>query len=165
VTPAANELSFRLNGRPVTTAAPSGELLAAFIRDRLGLRGTKVSCDSEICGACTVLVDGLPVSSCCYLAADVDGRDVLTVEGARERPEFARIEEALVRHAAVQCGFCTPGFVMLFTYLLGKGAGNHGTDLAATLSSNLCRCTGYRSLMDAAGDVLADEGPGRDDAG
>ena len=97
------------------------ELLLDFLRDRLGLTGAKRSCDMQACGVCTVLVDGRPVSSCCFLAADAEGRDVLTIEGLAERPEFERLEDAFTRHAALQCGFCTPGMLLTVTALLETG--------------------------------------------
>src|SRR4051812_12053821 len=113
-------IDVRLNGKPLRVTVDHAELLASFLRDRLGLHGTKLSCEAQVCGSCTVLVDGRPVSACCYLAVDVDGRDVLTIEGARGHPLFARIESALLAHQAVQCGFCTPGFVMTLLYLADR---------------------------------------------
>jgi carbon-monoxide dehydrogenase small subunit len=95
-------LELVVNGRPVVREVEPQELLLDVLRDRIGLTGTKRSCDVQACGACTVLVDGRPVSSCCFLAADAEGRQVLTVEGLAERPEFDRLEEAFTRHAALQ---------------------------------------------------------------
>src|SRR5437867_11140484 len=105
-------VSFTLNGRLQELEVEPHELLLDVVRGRLGLTGVKRSCDVQVCGACTLLVDGEPVSSCCTLAADAHGREVLTIEGLAARPEFARYEEAFTRHAAVQCGFCTPGMVL-----------------------------------------------------
>src|SRR4249919_1856611 len=99
-------LELRVNGTDVVREIEPQELLIDVLRDGLGLTGAKRSCDTQVCGACTVLVDGRPVSSCCFLAADADSSSVLTVEGLAERPELARLEEAFTRHAALQCGFC-----------------------------------------------------------
>ena len=114
-------LELNVNGRPVVREIAPQELLLDVLRDRLGLTGAKRSCDMQVCGACTVLVDGRPVSSCCFLAADAEGASVLTIEGLAERPEFARLEEAFTRHAALQCGFCTPGMLLTVTALLETG--------------------------------------------
>src|SRR6516165_5026360 len=99
------DLSLTVNGHEVRERVEPNELLLDFLRDRLRLTGAKRSCDVQVCGACTVLVDGGPVSSCTYLAADADGREVLTIEGFAELPEFERFEAAFARHAAVQCGY------------------------------------------------------------
>ena len=102
------EIHFRLNGQLTSANVRHEELLLDFLRDRRGLTGAKRSCDVEVCGACTVLVDGAPVSACCYLAGELDGRDVLTIEGLAQLPAFVAMEEAFVRRAAVQCGFARP---------------------------------------------------------
>jgi carbon-monoxide dehydrogenase small subunit len=150
----------RLNGERVTACVPDGELLASTIRDRFGLKGTKLSCAAEVCGACTVLVDGLPVSSCCALTVEAGGREVITVEGATATDEFERIERAFLEHAAVQCGFCTPGFVVTLLYLLRRpGPPPDDHELVEFLAGNICRCTGYRSLLDAAREILHDSAP------
>ena len=143
-------LELEVNGRPVVREIEPQELLLDTLRNRLGLTGAKRSCDVQVCGACTVLLDGQPVSSCCLLAADADGRSVLTIEGLAERDDFAVLEDAFTRHAALQCGFCTPG--MLLTVASLREAGELGAGEAAirhALSGNLCRCTGYRGIIDA----------------
>src|SRR5437762_3899225 len=112
------EIALSVNGRDVVRDVAPQELLLDFLRDSLGLTGAKRSCDVQVCGACTVLVDGLPVSACCTLAADAADREVLTVEGFAELPEFARYEDAFTRHAAVQCGFCTSGLLLTIKALL-----------------------------------------------
>jgi aerobic-type carbon monoxide dehydrogenase small subunit (CoxS/CutS family) len=148
------ELELVVNGRPVAARVEPHELLLDFVRDRLGLTGAKRSCDVQVCGACTLLVDGDPVSACCYLAADAAGRSVLTVEGLAETEEFARLEDAFTRHAALQCGFCTPGMLLTLKSLLD--AGELGADedaIRRALSGNLCRCTGYRGILDAAREL------------
>src|SRR5262249_40851672 len=110
-----------VNGRPVVREIEPQELLLDLIRDGLGLTGAKRSCDVQVCGACTVLVDGRPVSACCFLAADADGREVLTIEGLADRPGFERLEDAFTRHAGLQCGFCTPGMALTVAALLETG--------------------------------------------
>jgi aerobic-type carbon monoxide dehydrogenase small subunit (CoxS/CutS family) len=142
-------LELQVNGRPVVREIEPPELLLDLLRDRLGLTGAKRSCDVQACGTCTVLVDGRPVSSCCFLAADAEGRHVLTVEGLAERPEFERLEDAFKRHAALQCGFCTPGMLLTVAALLETGELTSVEEVKRGLAGNLCRCTGYRGILDA----------------
>ena len=133
---------------------PAEELLLDFLRDRLGLTGTKQSCEVQVCGACTVLVDGNPVSSCCFLAADIDGREVETIEGLAGSEFHRRAAAAFGRHAAVQCGFCTPGMLLTAKALATRGAVADRADIAAAMNGNLCRCTGYRSILDSLTELL-----------
>jgi carbon-monoxide dehydrogenase small subunit len=142
-------LELQVNGAPVVREIEPQELLLDFLRNRLGLTGAKRSCDVQACGACTVLVDGRPVSSCCFLAADADTREVLTVEGLAERPEFERLEDAFTRHAALQCGFCTPGMLLTVAALLETGELTSVEEVKRGLAGNLCRCTGYRGIVEA----------------
>ena len=146
-------LELLVNGGPVVREIEPQELLLDVLRERLGLTGAKRSCDMQACGACTVLVDGRPVSSCCFLAADAEGRQVLTVEGLAERPEFDRLEEAFTRHAALQCGFCTPGMLLTVAALLETGELTSVEEVKRGLAGNLCRCTGYRGIVDAVSEL------------
>ena len=146
-------LELQVNARPVVREIKPQELLLDMLRERLGLTGAKRSCDTQVCGTCTVLVDGRPVSSCCFLAADAEGRDVLTVEGLAERPGFQRLEEAFTRHAALQCGFCTPGMLLTVSALLETGELTSAEDVKRSLNGNICRCTGYRGIVDAVCDL------------
>jgi aerobic-type carbon monoxide dehydrogenase small subunit (CoxS/CutS family) len=146
-------LELRVNEQPVVREIEPQELLLDFLRDRLGLTGAKRSCEMQVCGTCTVLVDGRPVSSCCFLAADAEGREVLTVEGLAGRPEFARLEEAFTRHAALQCGFCTPGMLLTVAALLETGELTSAEEVKRSLNGNLCRCTGYRGIYEAVCDL------------
>jgi carbon-monoxide dehydrogenase small subunit len=146
-------LELLVNGTPVVREIEPQELLLDVLRDRLGLTGAKRSCDVQACGACTVLVDGRPVSSCCFLAADAEGRQVLTVEGLAERPEFDRLEGAFTRHAALQCGFCTPGMLLTVAALLETGELTSVEEIKRGLAGNLCRCTGYRGIVDAVSEL------------
>ena len=148
------ELACSVNGEAVVREVEPQELLLDLLRDSLGLTGAKRSCDVQVCGACTVLVDGLPVSACCYLAADAAGREVTTIEGLAERPEFARLEQAFTRHAALQCGFCTPGMLLTVSSLLEQGElPADEEELKRSLAGNLCRCTGYRGILEAVAEL------------
>jgi aerobic-type carbon monoxide dehydrogenase small subunit (CoxS/CutS family) len=146
-------LELVVNGTPVVREIEPRELLLDVLRDRLGLTGAKRSCDVQACGACTVLVDGRTVSSCCFLAADAEGRRVLTIEGLAEHDEFERLEEAFTRHAALQCGFCTPGMVLTVAALLETGELTSVDEIKRGLGGNLCRCTGYRGIVEAVSEL------------
>jgi aerobic-type carbon monoxide dehydrogenase small subunit (CoxS/CutS family) len=147
------EISLSVNGSEIAREVEPQELLLDFLRDSLGLTGAKRSCDVQVCGACAVLVDGLPVSSCCYLVAQADGSEVTTIEGLSEREDFAPIEEAFTRHAGLQCGFCTPGMLLTVSALLEEGELGSEDAIKQNLSGNLCRCTGYRGIVEAVADL------------
>jgi carbon-monoxide dehydrogenase small subunit len=150
------ELACSVNGEAVVRDVEPQELLLDLLRDSLGLTGAKRSCDVQVCGACTVLVDGLPVSSCCYLAVDASGHEVTTIEGLAQRPEFERLEEAFTQHAALQCGFCTPGMLLTVSSLLEHEELSADEDeIKRRLAGNLCRCTGYRGIVEAVADLAA----------
>jgi len=149
------EIALRVNGREVVRGVAPQELLLDFLRDGLALTGAKRSCDVQVCGACTVLVGGLPVSSCCYLAADAAGKDVTTIEGLAESPEFERLDEVFTRHAALQCGFCTPGMLLTVSALLESGELDSEEEIKRSLSGNLCRCTGYRGILEAVAELAS----------
>lgn len=141
-----------VNGRPFSGEVADNTLLLDFVRDELGLTGTKRSCEVQVCGACTVLVGGRPVSSCTFLAVDVDGAEVETIEGLTDSDFFRRASGAFLEHAAVQCGFCTPGFVLTLKWLMEEGG--EDVDLRSQLRGNLCRCTGYQAILEAAETLL-----------
>jgi carbon-monoxide dehydrogenase small subunit len=147
------EIALSVNGREVVREVAPNELLLDFLRDSLGLTGAKRSCDVQVCGACTVLLDGQPVSSCCFLAAHAAGREVTTIEGLAERDEFARLEEAFTRHAALQCGFCTPGMLLTVSSLLESRELGSEDEIKRSLAGNLCRCTGYRGIVEAVAEL------------
>lgn len=148
-----------VNGAERSVEAPDDERLLDLLRWRLDLKGTKEGCRSGGCGACTVLVDGRPTLSCLTLAREVEGHAVTTVEGVESLPEGVRVRRALVEESALQCGYCTPGFVMALTGLLREPGGPRGADaIWEDLSGNLCRCTGYRAIRRAV-DRLVTEGP------
>ena len=149
------EIALSVNGDPIAREVAPQELLLDFLRDSLGLTGAKKSCEVQVCGACTVLVAGLPVSSCCYLAADADGREVTTIEGLAKGPEFQRLEEVFTRHAGLQCGFCTPGVLLTVSALLESGELGGEDEIKRNLAGNLCRCTGYRGIVEAVAELAA----------
>lgn len=150
---AARNLEFQLNGSPVQVDVEPRALLVDVIRNDLKLTGTKRSCDVEVCGACTVLVDGLPVSSCTTLAMDVEGRDVQTIEGLGSEEALDPIQQAFVDHGALQCGFCTPGMVMAVKALQRLHPDPTREQVRHFLDGNLCRCTGYTKIIDAVMEV------------
>lgn len=147
------QVTFRVNGAEVTVEVGARHLLADVLRDQLRLTGTHLGCEHGVCGACTVLVDGVPVRSCLSFAAQADGRDVVTVE-ADDNVFVRRAQAAVVAERGLQCGFCTPGFVMLLAGLQQMGWHGDDTELATALASNLCRCTGYQGLLRAARGLL-----------
>jgi aerobic carbon-monoxide dehydrogenase small subunit len=125
-------------------------MLADVLREDLGLTGTKVSCDMQVCGACTVLVDGHPVSSCTYLAVDAHEREVLTVEGlAGGDGSLSDLQQAFIDSFALQCGFCTPGFLMMATALLAEKPQPTEQEVREYLEGSICRCSGYRPIVTA----------------
>jgi carbon-monoxide dehydrogenase small subunit len=147
------EIALTVNGAPVTAQIEPNELLLDFVREELGLTGAKRSCDVQVCGACTVLLDGRPVSSCCTLAYEARGRELTTIEGLASRPQLEPLERAFAEHAAVQCGFCTPGLVLTVASLLDAGELRSEEEIRRGLAGNLCRCTGYKAILEAVADV------------
>ena len=139
----------RVNGRDVEMLVPVRLTVAELLRDRLGLTGTKVSCEMQVCGACTVLVDGDPVSSCTTLACDLDGTDVLTVEGLARGRDLHPVQEAFMEANALQCGYCTPGFIMMAVALLDAFPEAGPGEMREWMDGNLCRCTGYAPIETA----------------
>jgi aerobic-type carbon monoxide dehydrogenase small subunit (CoxS/CutS family) len=139
-----------VNGRPVSLEIEPWESLASALRDRLGMTGTKVSCDVQACGACTVLVDGLPRSACTYLAYETRGRQVLTVEGLETTDGgLTAIQDAFIAESAFQCGFCTPGMLLATHALLTNEDADDDELIVEHMSGNLCRCTGYMPILAA----------------
>ncbi|MCE2526127.1 MAG: (2Fe-2S)-binding protein [Actinomycetia bacterium] len=147
------EIAPVINDRQVLLSVPVRMTLAEMLRDRLDLFGVKLSCEMQVCGVCTVLVDGQPVSSCTYLAADADGRRVSTIEGLAEGEQLHPLQQAFVDHFALQCGFCTPGFIMMAKHLLDRSPDPTRDEVVEYLDGNLCRCTGYAPIIDAVLDA------------
>jgi carbon-monoxide dehydrogenase small subunit len=149
-------VALTLNGEPVSLSAPARWTLADALRERLGATGTHLGCEHGVCGACTVLLDGEPVRACLLLAVQAHERRVETVEGLADGDELAPLQRAFHEHHALQCGFCTPGFLMTATALVRAGAGASEPEVREALSGNLCRCTGYAPIVAAVQAVLAD---------
>ena len=138
-----------VNGRPRDLEVAPHALLLDVLRDTLDLKGAKRSCDTQVCGACTVLVDGLAVSACTYLAVEADGRSVLTVEGLADGESLHPLQRAFVEAGAVQCGFCTSGMLLTAKAMLAENRTPMRDDVLHYLRGSLCRCTGYRKIVDA----------------
>ena len=152
--PALESLSVSLtvNGERYERTVPPRLTLADFLRDELELTGTKIGCEHGVCGACTVVLDGAAVRSCLVLAVQANGRSVSTVEGLATGTELNPLQEAFHRHHALQCGFCTAGFLMTATALLAEQPTSRD-EIREALSANLCRCTGYQPIVDAVAEV------------
>jgi carbon-monoxide dehydrogenase small subunit len=142
-------ISCWLNGDEASVDVDPSELLLDVVRERLGLLGAKRSCDAQVCGACTVLLDGLPVSSCSTLAVEADGAVVETIEGVATDGELSPVQRAFVEAGAFQCGFCTPGMIMMIESLLRDHPDASREEAASYLKGTLCRCTGYVKILDA----------------
>jgi aerobic-type carbon monoxide dehydrogenase small subunit (CoxS/CutS family) len=156
------EIELTVNGRTVREIVEPRLLLTDFLRHRLGLTGTHVGCEHGVCGACTVLVDGVSVRGCCLLAVQADGSRVETVESLAEGGPLTALQEAFRRHHALQCGFCTPGILMAATDLLSRGRPTRD-EIVDMLSGQLCRCTGYAPIVDAIeACVESTQAPGTD---
>jgi carbon-monoxide dehydrogenase small subunit len=142
-------IQLRVNGEPVEADVWEGESLLFALRERLGFPGSKNACEQGECGSCSVLLDGRLVCSCLVLAAQAEGHDVVTVEGLGVDGRLHRVQEAFVATGAVQCGFCTPGFVVAAADLLQRSPDPSDDEIREALSGNLCRCTGYAKIFDA----------------
>jgi nicotine dehydrogenase subunit B len=142
-----------VNGRRYEGRVEPRITLADFIRDELQLTGTKLGCEHGVCGACTVLVDGAAVRSCLMLAVQARGRAITTVEGLSSGPQLTPLQEAFHRHHALQCGFCTAGLLMTATALLAEQPSAGRDEIREAISANLCRCTGYQTIIDAIAEV------------
>jgi carbon-monoxide dehydrogenase small subunit len=152
------DVNLTVNGRVRQVDVDAADTLLTLLRDRLGLLGTKEGCTEGECGACTVLLDGVPVDSCIYSAAAADGRAVQTVEGlAPPDQPLTPLQQAFVQNGAVQCGFCTPGFLMTLTALLAEDPAPEREAVKTALAGNICRCTGYRHILDAVDSVAEGE--------
>ena len=136
-----------VNGKPCTVSVPARLLLVDLLRDHLGLTGTKVGCEHGVCGSCTIHLDGEAVRSCLMLAVQADGRTVVTIEGLQDNPRWRSLQESLVEHHGLQCGFCTPGIAMSLTAQEAQHL--QSDDVRSALAGNVCRCTGYQQLADA----------------
>jgi carbon-monoxide dehydrogenase small subunit len=144
-----HKITVWVNGGKEYLDVPSNMTLLQMLREKLALTGTKNGCNAGECGACTVLVDGEPVNSCMMLAVEVDGREVITVEGLAQDERLSPLQEAFAEHNAVQCGFCTPGVLISAHALLERNPHPTDEEIREALVGNLCRCTGYLRIIDA----------------
>jgi aerobic carbon-monoxide dehydrogenase small subunit len=154
-------LTVKLNGEEHSNEVESRLLLVHYLRGTLGLTGTHIGCDTTNCGACTVLLDGVPVKSCTVLAVQADGRELTTVEGLAAGAELHPIQEGFHEEHGLQCGFCTPGMMLTAKALLEENPDPSEEEIRWALSGNVCRCTGYQNIVNAvryAADKLAGEG-------
>ncbi len=147
------DVVLRVNGRERKASVPPETTLLQLLRDHLGLTGAKLGCDVGDCGACTVIVDGKAVNSCLMLAGQVDGREVITIEGLATRDRLHPIQRAFEEHASLQCGFCGPGSIMSAKALLDENPDPTPQEIRDALAGNLCRCTGYTKMIDAIRDA------------
>jgi aerobic carbon-monoxide dehydrogenase small subunit len=143
------KVSMTVNGTPHEADVEPRRLLAYFLRDDLGLKGTNVGCDTSSCGSCTVLIDGESVKSCTVLAVQADGSEVTTIEGLASDGELHPVQQAFHEQHGLQCGFCTPGFVMAVVSLLEENPNPSEEEIRLGLEGNLCRCTGYENIVRA----------------
>ena len=144
-----HDITLTVNGRTHAVHVEPRRTLADALREDCGLTGTHLGCEHGVCGACTVLIDGEPARSCLMFAVQAEGKEIRTVEGLAQNGKLHPLQQAFTEHHALQCGFCTPGFLMLATGILEKQPDISDEDLLDVLSSNLCRCTGYENIVTA----------------
>ncbi len=142
-------IQLTVNGETVEAAVEPSRTLVQFLREDLGLTGTKHGCGLGDCGACTVILDGRPVNSCLVLAVQANGRDLLTIEGLAENGKLHHIQQAFVEQGAIQCGFCSPGMILSAKALLDEIPQPTELEIRTAISGNLCRCTGYQKIVEA----------------
>ncbi len=147
--PTTHEITVAVNGDQHSLEVESRLLLVHLLREKLGLTGTHVGCDTTSCGACTVLVDGVPIKSCTHFAVQVDGREVKTVEGLAQGGELHPIQQGFKEEHGLQCGFCTPGMMLVSSVLLEENPDPSEEEIRWALSGNICRCTGYQNIVKA----------------
>jgi len=150
------DIVLTINGRDHAVRVEPRRTLADVIREDCGQTGTHIGCEHGVCGACTVLVDGAPVRSCLMFAVQADGKAIRTVEGLASGDELSVLQRAFMEHHGLQCGFCTPGFLMLVTGVLEREPDISDEDLMDVLASNLCRCTGYQNIVKAVRAAAAE---------
>ncbi|MEN2974449.1 MAG: (2Fe-2S)-binding protein [Candidatus Caldarchaeales archaeon] len=150
-------ISFKINGVEKTFEVESNKTLLWLIRDGLKLKGTKKACERGDCGLCTVLLDGEPVKSCLVLAVEVDGSEIVTVEGLARDGELTPLQRAFIEHGALQCGFCTPAFLIVGHWLINHNPKPSREEVVEALNGLLCRCTGYKPIIDAILSVAKKE--------
>ncbi len=142
-------INLKINGEPYEVSIKPNTTLLDFLRDKIGLTGTKKGCDTGQCGACTVLLDGKPINSCLVLAADANGKEILTVEGLGRDGKLHPLQETFMQEGAVQCGYCTSGMLLSAKALLDENPSPGEDEVKKAIAGNLCRCTGYVRIVKA----------------
>jgi carbon-monoxide dehydrogenase small subunit len=150
------KIRITLNGKVVSREVSAHRLLLDLLRDEIGLTGTKEGCGTGDCGACTVLLDGKPVNSCLVLSGELDGADIVTIEGLQIGRELHPIQQAFIQDGGAQCGYCTPGMLMMAKALLEENPNPTEEEIRFALAGNLCRCTGYAKIVKAVQDAATE---------
>ena len=138
-----------INGKPVSASAEASTSLLEFLRDTLEMKGSKLCCNTGECGACTIIYNGKPINSCVTMAADANGAQITTIEGLADGDKLHPVQQAFIDTGAVQCGYCTPGYIMSVKALLDRTTKPTQADIEEAVSGNICRCTGYNKIVDA----------------
>lgn len=142
-------INTKINGQSVSASAEASTSLLEFLRDTLEYKGTKLCCNTGECGACTVIYNGKPINSCVTMAADANGAEITTIEGLADGDKLHPVQQAFIDTGAVQCGYCTPGYIMSVKALLDRITQPTAEDIEEAVSGNICRCTGYAKIVDA----------------
>jgi len=153
------KVKLQLNGEPVELDVKPSETLIETLRDRLELTGAKDGCGLGACGSCTVLLNGLPTRSCIVLTAELEGSEVTTIEGLADGTKLDPVQESFMEKGAVQCGFCSPGMILTAKSLLDRNSQPNKEEVIRSISSNLCRCTGYKKIVEAVEAASSTETP------
>jgi len=139
----------KINGQSVIAGAEASASLLEFLRDTLEMKGSKLCCNTGECGACTIIFNGKPINSCVTMAADANGAEITTIEGLADGEKLHPVQQAFIDTGAVQCGYCTPGYIMSVKALLDRTTKPTAEDIEEAVSGNICRCTGYNKIVDA----------------
>jgi aerobic-type carbon monoxide dehydrogenase small subunit (CoxS/CutS family) len=153
-------INTKINGESISATADPSTSLLDFLRDTLSFKGTKLCCNTGECGACTIIFNGKPINSCVTVAADADGAEITTIEGLADGDKLHPVQQAFIDTGAVQCGYCTPGYIISVKVLLDRTTNPTAEDIEEAVSGNICRCTGYTKIVDAI-HLAADRMAGR----